>query len=90
MPRHAEIYGHWIKYFEELVFLQKPGFGPIFVPPKHRALSDGQVWHSPGDVILTNEKLFPYSHYSHFPATVNYSPISQSLSWTTILNSMSV
>ncbi|CDW77912.1 UNKNOWN [Stylonychia lemnae] len=57
IPKQAGSYRHCINSEELLDFLQNPGLGPIFEPPLHSALSEGQLLHSPGSIILVKEKL---------------------------------
>lgn len=66
-------------------FLQKPGLGPIKLPPKHTAISVGHFMHSPGLSIIDSEKdvlagqskhLYTnQTNYSAYcPESVNFSP----------------
>ena len=47
IPMHAGSKKHYMNTVEVFYFLQKPGFGPTLDPPKHTALSVGQLKQSP-------------------------------------------
>ena len=49
IPRHAASFMHLIKTEVSLFFLQYPGCGPIFDPPKHIAVVVGHDSHVPGE-----------------------------------------
>ena len=55
-------------------FLQKPGLGPMKLPPKQIAISVGHFLHSPGLFIIASENEVFAGHSKHCPDSVNLSP----------------
>ncbi len=53
--RQAFEFTHFMKLNVKFDFLQKPGLGPIKLPPKHTAISVGHFMHSPGLSIIDRE-----------------------------------